>query len=113
MQSAIHQIETIVTKAGELLETKSEILKLKAVDKISETVSSVISIIAIVMLACVSFTIFSFGIAFWIGTELGSFHYGFFVVGGFYILAGLVLYFAREKLIKGPLRDIIIDKIIK
>ena len=113
MQSTVDKIETIISKAGELLETKSEILKLRAVDKISETVSSVITIIAIVMLAGVSFIIISFGIAYWIGSELGNLHYGFFIVGGFYVIAGLILFFAKDKLIKSPLRDIIIDKIIK
>jgi hypothetical protein len=113
MQSAVDQIESIVTKAGELLETKSEIIKLKAVGKISETVSSVLTIISIVMLAGVSFIIISFGIAYWIGKELGNVHYGFFIIGGFYIITGFILFFAKEKLIKGPLRDIIIDKIAK
>ncbi|MBP9104127.1 MAG: phage holin family protein [Chitinophagaceae bacterium] len=113
MQSTVDQIETIVTKAGELIETKSELLKLKAVDKISDAVSSVITVIAIVLLAGVSFIIISFGIAYWIGKELGNIHYGFFIVGGFYVIAGLILFFARVRLIKAPLRDIIIDKIIK
>ena len=92
MQSTIEHIETLVSKAGDLAETKAELWKLKAVGKISETVSSIISIIAIVVIAGVALTILSFGGAYWIGTQLGNVAYGFFIVGGFYALVALVVH---------------------
>ena len=84
MKSAINNLEDIVNSTVDLVETKTEIWKLKAVGKISDTVSSIISIIAVMLLAGVSITILSFGVAYWIGNELGNLHYGFFIVGGFY-----------------------------
>lgn len=111
MESAISNLEAIVSNTVDLVETKTEIWKLKAVGKISETVSSIIAIIAIVALVGVAITILSFGVAYWIGNELGSIHYGFFIVGGFYALAGLVLYFFRKRIIKVPISNLIIDKI--
>ena len=113
MQSTIDHLESIVSKAGDLAETKVEIWKLKAAGKISETVSSIISRIAIVLLTGVALTILSFGLAFWIGAELGNIYYGFFIVGGFYALAGLLVFLFRKNLIKTPISNLIIDKIIK
>jgi hypothetical protein len=113
MQSTIKHIEDFVSKAGDLAETKVELWKLKAAGKISETVSSLISVIAIVILTGTAITILSFGIAFWIGSEMGNVSYGFFIVGGLYALAGLLLYVFRRKWIKTPLSNLIIDKIIK
>lgn len=113
MQSTIKHIEDFVSKAGDLAETKVELWKLKAAGKISETVSSLISVIAIVIFTGAAITILSFGIAFWIGSEMGKVSYGFFIVGGFYALAGLLLYVFRRKWIKTPLNNLIIDKIIK
>jgi len=111
MKSAINNLEDIVNSTVDLVETKTEIWKLKAVGKISDTVSSIISIIAVVLLAGVSITILSFGVAYWIGNELGNLHYGFFIVGGFYAIVGVLLYFLRERLLKTPISNLIIDKI--
>lgn len=113
MQSTIEHIEAIVTKAGDLAETKAELWKLKAVGKISSTVSSILSKIAIVMFLGVALVILSLGAAFWIGQRLENIYYGFFIVGGFYILAGIFVYVFRGSLIKKPIGNLIIDKIIK
>lgn len=113
MQSTIEHFENIVSKAGDLAETKVELWKLKAAGKISETVSSLISKMAVVILAAVALIIFSLGVAYWIGTQLGNVYYGFFIVGGFYALAGFLLYLFRKDWIDTPLNNLIIDKIIK
>ena len=112
MNSIVDHIEDIVSKAGNVAETKVELWKLRAVGKVSETVSSLISVIAIVFLTVTAIIILSLGIAFWIGSELGKTSYGFFIVGGFYVLAGFLLYVFRRKLIKNPVTNLIINKII-
>jgi hypothetical protein len=111
MSSTIDNFESVVANASDLIETKAELWKLKAVGKISESVSSVISVIAIVILFGAAITILSFGVAYWIGYKLGNVYNGFFIVAGFYCLLGLILYFFRKKLIKTPLSNLIIDKI--
>ena len=96
-----------------MAESKVEMWKLKAVGKISETVASVISKIAIVVLMSVALLILSLGVAWWIGIQLKNVYYGFFIVGGFYALAGLFILAFRKHLIKRPLSNIIIDRLIK
>ena len=113
MQSTIKHLEDFVSKAGDLAETKVEIWKLKAAGKISETVSSLISVIAIVILTGVAITILSFGAAFWIGSEMGHLSYGFFIVGGFYAFVGLMVFLFRRQWIKTPISNLLIHKIIK
>ena len=113
MHTAVEHIEQIVSKAGDLAETKMEIWKLRAAGRISETVSSLISLIAIIILAGAALIILSFGVAFWIGKELDNTSYGFFIVGGFYALIGLMVFIFRKDLIKAPLSNLIADKIAK
>jgi hypothetical protein len=113
MQSTIKHIEDFVSKAGDVAETKVELWKLRAAGKISETVSSLISVVAIAIITCAAITIISFGIAFWIGSEMGNISYGFFWVGGFYGLVGLLAFAFRKQWIKSPVSNLIIDKIIK
>lgn len=113
MQSTIKHIEDFVSKAGDLAETKVELWKLRAVGKISTTISSLFSVIAIAILICVAVTILSLGIAFWIGSEMGNISYGFFIVGGFYAFVGLLLFLFRKQWIKKPVSNLIINKIIE
>jgi len=113
MESTVEQIESIISKAANLAETKVELWKLKAAGKISETVTSLISKIAIVVLAGIALIILSLGAAYWIGTRLNNLYYGFFIVGGFYALAGLFVYVFRKNLIKRPITNLIIDKVVK
>jgi Putative Actinobacterial Holin-X, holin superfamily III len=111
MQSTVKHIEDFVSKAGDLAETKVELWKLKASGRISETISTIISVVAIVLLIGVAMLVLSFGAAYWIGAELENISYGFFIVGGFYAIMGIVLYLFRHSWIKRPLSNLIIDKI--
>ena len=113
MQSTIDHIENLISKAGDVAETKVELWKLRAAGKISETASSLISIFTMVVLIVAAITIISIGIAFWIGSEMEKTSYGFFIVGGFYAVVGLFVYLFRKSWIKKPLSNLIIDKIIK
>lgn len=111
MNTPIDHIETLVSKAGELAETKMELWKLKVVDKIASSVSSLIAAMAVVLFIVAAIMILSLGAAVWIGHSLGHLSYGFFIVGGFYILAGIVLYVFRKSILKAPLSNLIIDKL--
>lgn len=113
MQSTLNHIENLISKAGDLAETKVEVWKLRAAGKISATVSSLISLMAIVVLVVTAITIASIGIAFWIGQEMGRTSYGFFIVGGFYAFVGLLFYLFRKTWIKKYVSDLVIDKLIK
>ena len=105
MPTTIEHIESIVAKAGDLAETKAEIVKLKAAGKISETVSSIISLITIVTLIGLALTIVSLGAAYFIGKELGNVYYGLFIMGGFYCLAAFIIYRFRRTWIRARNRD--------
>ncbi|HUR66264.1 MAG TPA: phage holin family protein [Chitinophagaceae bacterium] len=113
MNTPIDHIETLVSKAGELAETKLEIWKLKLVDKVATSVSSLIASIAIVLFIVAAIMILSLGAAVWIGTSLGQLSYGFFIVGGFYVLVGILLYAFRKSILKTPLSNLIIDKLAR
>lgn len=113
MQSTIDHIEDIISKTGDILETKSELIKLKAAGKISVTVSAIISIIALASIILLAVIILSIGIAWAIGLALDSIPSGFFIMGGVYVVTGIFVYFFRERFIKTPISNLLIDKIIE
>lgn len=113
MQSTIQHIESIISKAGDLAETKVELFKLKATSNVSEAVSSIVSKLAIIMIACLTLLLLSFAAAFWLGSVVDSTALGFLIVGGFYALTGIIIYSMRSTLIKKPISELIIDKLSK
>ncbi len=113
MPSPFKHIDNLISKAGDIAETKVEVWKLQAAGKIATTVSSLISVMTIAIITVAAITIISMGAAFWIGSSLGKTSYGFFIVGGFYAFFGILVYLFRNSWIKKPLDNLIIDKIVK
>ncbi len=113
MLSTIEEIENLAAELTELAETKIELLKLKAADKISLSLSGFVAIVAAVIFGGAALSIISFGFAFLIGSKLNNDSLGFFIVGGIYALAGLLIFVNRKKWVQVPLSNFFIDKLIK
>lgn len=113
MYSTIDNIEKLVASVGDVAETKIELIKLRAAGKISASLSSLVALMMVLVFSGGALTIVSFGFAYWIGSKLDNLSYGFFIVGGFYALVGLLVFFNRKKWVQNPLSNLFIDKIIK
>jgi hypothetical protein len=105
--------ESLFEKASEYGKTSYELVKLKALDKTSDVVSSFIPR-SVVFVLIASFILFlNLGIALWLGDLLGKLFYGFFVVSGFYVIAGIVIYFLMHKWLKRIVSDYFIKHMLK
>ena len=113
MYSTIDNIEKLAASVTDVAETKLELLKLRAAGRISASLSSLVAIIMVLVFGGAGLTIISFGLAYWIGGLLGNLSAGFFIVGSFYALVGLLVYINRKKWVQLPLSNLFIDKIIK
>ncbi|MBL0357626.1 MAG: phage holin family protein [Chitinophagaceae bacterium] len=113
MYSTVDSIEKLVAVAGDLAETKIELLKLKAAGKVSASLSSLVAVIMILVFSGAALTVISFGFAYLIGSKLDNLSYGFFIIGGVYALAGLLIYVNRKKWVQAPLSNMFIDKIVR
>jgi hypothetical protein len=104
--------ESLFEKASEYGKTSYELVKLKALDKTSDVVSSFIPR-SVVFVLIASFILFlNLGIALWLGDLLGKLFYGFFVVSGFYVIAGIVIYFLMHKWLKRIVSDYFIKHML-
>ena len=113
MENQPGSVEALFQKAGDYVDTRIELFKLKTIDKSSEIVSSLFAGIVITILIIFFLLLLNVGVALWIGGMLGRFYYGFFIVAGFYLVAALVLYIFRNKWLKAPISDSIIKKVVK
>ncbi len=110
MNSVIENLEQIAAAATSVAETKFELLKLKTADKISASISGLAIIVVTALIGVIAVLILSFGLAYFIGNKLGDVSYGFFIMGGIFVLAGLLVYANRQAWIHRPITNILIDK---
>lgn len=113
MEKTTHHIDELFSEAGDYLETKTELWKLKVADKTSEIVSSATSGMVITLAFLFFFALLNIGIALWIGDSMGKSYSGFFIVAGFYALVALIIYAFRGTWVKTPISNAIIRKIFK
>lgn len=90
-----------------------ELIKLQATERTSVIGSVLISTIIIVTIGLLFVFVLSLGISFYLSALIGDTFSGFLIVAGFYLLVGLILFFGRKNLIDTPLRDKIIQKLLK
>ena len=109
MENESTNVEELFQKLRDYADTRLDLFKLKSINKVSGFMSSVIYILILVILLSIVLLCITIGVALLIGASIGNVYYGFFIVGGIYIIIGLILYSLREKLIKIPL----INKLIK
>lgn len=106
------QVESLLEKIKDYVETRIELIKLKAIDKSSGVLSSIISILVLAIFSLFFLILLSIGLSLFIGELLGKSYYGFFVVAFFYIIIGLVIFFARHKWIKPPVEGMMIKSLL-
>jgi len=108
MSTAITNIEALYERAKKYTETSVELYKLNAIEKTADIFSSIVSILAIVMLV-ILFTLFvNISISLYIGELLGSYYIGFLILSAFYMLLAILFYFNKTAWIKTPLSNLII-----
>ncbi len=103
-------IEALFSKTGDYLETRIDLFRLKTIDKTSEVVSSVVAQAVLLLVTTFFMLMLSIGAALWLGDLLGRTCYGFFILAGFYLLAGLIIYAFRRHWLKEPIANLIIRK---
>ena len=112
MSTVSEHVEAIVGKAAEYAEARAKLLKLKVVDKTSDTASDIASSGVSLLFILFFVLIASIGLALFLGELLGKNYYGFFVVAGVYGLVGLIIYANRKSFIKRPVSNFLIGKIL-
>ncbi|PKB18206.1 hypothetical protein [Flavobacterium sp. 5] len=106
-------IATLFERAEDYTKTSIKLLKLNAVDKSAEIVSSLFSLLVVSMTVVLSIIIISIGVAIWLGKLLGDTFYGFFIIGAFYLLVAIFLRIFREQWLKYPVSNSIIKQMMK
>ena len=106
-------IKTLIDKSKDYLETKFELARLKTIDKSADVLSAVVVMVSMIFIGSLVIILVSIGLSLLIGSLLGAYHYGFFIMGAFYAVILLVMYIQRNKWIKTPIANGLINKMLK
>jgi fatty acid desaturase len=106
-------LESLVDRATDYGKTSFELVKLKAVDKTSDVVSSVIPHAIVIVLFASFMLFFNLGLALWFGEILGKLFYGFFLVAAFYVTVGTAVHLFMHKSLKKLIRNYVIQQLLK
>ena len=106
-------IDNLLSDAGDYIETRTTLWKLKAIESLSDVSGELVSGMGMIVISSFVIIIFSIGISLLIGDWVGKSYYGFFIVGGIYTMIGLILYARRGRWLKEPFSNMLIRKILK
>lgn len=113
MENQSTPVESLIDRVKSYVETRIDLLRLKAIDKSSSFLSLLISMLVVILAGFISILMISVGAALLIGDLLGKTYYGFFIVGALYLIIGLILFSLREKWLKTPIANSMIHKLME
>ncbi|HLP72182.1 MAG TPA: phage holin family protein [Bacteroidales bacterium] len=104
--------EALLERVEDYSRTSIELLRLKAVDKISDGASSAASKTAGLFFFLMFFILASVGLSLWLGEVLGKSWYGFFALAGFYGILCAILFFVKHNWLKKVVSNSIIKQML-
>lgn len=113
MEEKANIYETLLESATVYGKTSFELIKLKALDKTADVISTFIPHLVILALIALFMLFISFGLALWLGEFLGKIYFGFFIVAAFYGLTAIGFNFLLKKGIKQSVYDYTIKQVFK
>jgi len=113
MEEKSGPIEVLLERAQAFTKTSIKLFKLKATDRLSELLSNLAASITILAIFALCFVNLNIGIALLVGELLGKAWLGFILIAALYAFIGLIAYLFRDKLIKRPVSNSVINQLLK
>lgn len=113
MEDHTRPIESLLESAAEYGKTSYKLAKLKALDKTSDVVSSLLSHYVVIVIILAFLLFLNLGLAIWLGEILGKIYFGFFAVAVFWGMTGILAHFILHKWLKRIAGDHFIKRLLK
>jgi hypothetical protein len=110
METPVTLIESLFERVEVLSKTTYELSKLKLLQTTINVVNTLVPRLSVIIMISLFALVLNIGIALFLGELLGKSYYGFFIVAGFYLVAGIILHFFLHKWIQKPISELIIKQ---
>ena len=113
MESTFAKVEELADHVKDYVKTKIASAKLSVAEKTSKLISNLIAalIVAGVFLLFILFGSIAGALA--LSAWIGKMYAGFLIVAGIYLLIGIIVWNARERLLRIPIMNSIINQMFK
>ena len=111
MESLFAKIESLGTSVKDYVNTRIESAKLSAAEKGSAIAANAIAGIVVIVMFLFFILLVSIALAMLVGIWIGNTWAGFLIVAGFYLLIGLITWFARARLIRVPVMNALLRQL--
>jgi len=113
MENEQTNVEELYYKLKEYADLRLDLFRFQLIKKASDFFSTLTVIIFLLVLGFIVIVCFTIGIALVLGEWLGHSYYGFLIMGGLYIIIGLILYSVRDKFLKLSISDKLIKELLE
>ena len=111
MENIFAQLQHLAEEVKEYVNVRIDLVKLNVAEKasamVADTAATVIT--AIIFLFFLFFA--STGLALFLSAVIGKSYAGFLIVAGIYLIVGLIIWYARGRLIQMPIMNAIIRQL--
>ena len=112
-ESPKDNIEDLLNRVRDYVETQIELFKYKAIDKTADLISSIVSNIIVAITLMFFFLFLNIGLCIWIGSLLGKTYLGFLILAALYLITGLIINSSKNKWVKEPVTTKLIKALFK
>src|ERR1044072_4300874 len=105
MNDTFEKIEGLTDHVKEYINTRVEITKLHIAEKTSLVIGNMIAVGVVALLFLFMLIFGSIAGAWALSEWIGKSYAGFLIVAGFYLLLGLIVWLARQRLIRFPVMN--------
>ncbi|MBL0181942.1 MAG: phage holin family protein [Chitinophagaceae bacterium] len=113
MEKTFAKVEEMAEHVKEYVNNHIASAKLNVAEKTSGVLANIIAM-AVALMVFVFFIVFtSVALAFVFAKLTGEYYWGFLIVAGIYLLIGLLVWTMREKLLKLPIMNAILQQLFK
>jgi len=113
MENLFSKAEDLAGNIREYVDTRIDSLKLNAAEKSSKIIANGVAGIVVAVFALFFVGLGSIALSLVVGIWIGKTWTGFLVVGGFYLLFGIIVWVGRGKLIRIPVMNAIIQQLFQ
>jgi hypothetical protein len=110
MENMFTKIEELISHIKEYADNRITNVKLSIAEKTSKLIAGLLAAIVVIFVLFFFVVFASIGLAYILSAWIGKMYAGFFIVAGLYLLAGIIIWIGKEKILRLPIMNAMIKK---
>lgn len=105
MEKVFARVEELADHIKEYVNTRIDAVKLHTAEKTSKAIAGALAFVVVIQLLALFAVFASIALAFAFAAWTGQVYWGFLIVAGIYLLLGVIIWLAKERLLRIPIMN--------